>query len=340
MLFFHRKRKTEPPDQKQMVFVFGLWRSGTSLLGAMLNQHPDISLMYEADVVAYRPLFQFRENRAADFTRCNLVNKALSRHKVGIEALPEGLTDRSGRSVAVYRAYAARKAARIFGNKMTPFHVSLRQMCRLFPDARFIIIHRNLIDVCRSIISAAKYEPFFNQEGLVLRTLFEYELLGRDAQSQMAKGIRIYEVHHQKLVADPEKVLRSICDWIGVEFRPEMLDLSNIDTSMIPNSDAGHHSSLKSKEILPRAPRKDGFDPILEAKIKRYLRLWTRKGFCAEFPPPDLSGVGEPSALEYARDYLSFKSLRLARRFRDLVLSNAPLAIVDPIRERLRGGSK
>jgi hypothetical protein len=29
------------------LFVLGMWRSGTSLLYALLNQHPQIALMYE-----------------------------------------------------------------------------------------------------------------------------------------------------------------------------------------------------------------------------------------------------------------------------------------------------
>jgi hypothetical protein len=32
------------------VFVVGVFRSGTSLLYALLNQHPRVALMYECDV--------------------------------------------------------------------------------------------------------------------------------------------------------------------------------------------------------------------------------------------------------------------------------------------------
>ena len=39
------------------VFVVGIWRSGTSLLYTLLNQHPLIALMYEADLPLLKQLF-------------------------------------------------------------------------------------------------------------------------------------------------------------------------------------------------------------------------------------------------------------------------------------------
>ena len=39
------------------LFVIGMWRSGTSLLYSLLNQHPQIALLYEGDLPLLRPLF-------------------------------------------------------------------------------------------------------------------------------------------------------------------------------------------------------------------------------------------------------------------------------------------
>ncbi|MCU1303513.1 MAG: Sulfotransferase family, partial [Candidatus Sulfotelmatobacter sp.] len=32
------------------IFVVGIWRSGTSLLYTLMNQHPQIALTYESDL--------------------------------------------------------------------------------------------------------------------------------------------------------------------------------------------------------------------------------------------------------------------------------------------------
>src|SRR5580693_10740294 len=67
------------------VFVVGVFRSGTSLLCSILNQHPKLALMYECDVWNFpRPLLKsrFRNNWAE---RIEFFNQALSRHKLVTE---------------------------------------------------------------------------------------------------------------------------------------------------------------------------------------------------------------------------------------------------------------
>src|SRR5215813_2406267 len=64
------------------VFVTGIFRSGTSLLYALLNQHPQLSLMYECDVWDFPELFsniRFQHNWLA---RQEFYNQALSRHRL------------------------------------------------------------------------------------------------------------------------------------------------------------------------------------------------------------------------------------------------------------------
>jgi hypothetical protein len=41
------------------VFVVGVWRSGTTLLYSLLNQHPDLRLFYESDLPVLWPMFRF-----------------------------------------------------------------------------------------------------------------------------------------------------------------------------------------------------------------------------------------------------------------------------------------
>ena len=41
------------------LFVVGMFRSGTSLLYALLNQHPQIALLYEDDLAHLPSLFWF-----------------------------------------------------------------------------------------------------------------------------------------------------------------------------------------------------------------------------------------------------------------------------------------
>jgi hypothetical protein len=54
----NRERGQVPP-----IFVVGVWRSGTTLLYSLLNQHPDIRLFYESDLPALWPMFRLAGGR-------------------------------------------------------------------------------------------------------------------------------------------------------------------------------------------------------------------------------------------------------------------------------------
>ncbi len=171
------------------LFLVGVWRSGTSLLQTLLNQHSQIGLMYEAELPLLKPLFPFRAAKADWLARWDFWNGALNRH--GIDPLaviprPSGL-----RSAAetIYRGYAARNGAIIFGEKSPNYWDSLRRLSKTFPFARFIILWRNPLALCRSVMSAGQSDPYFAKRGMLLRTLLGCRQLKAQRDGLVARGI-------------------------------------------------------------------------------------------------------------------------------------------------------
>src|SRR5215469_5294409 len=64
------------------VFVVGPLRSGTSLLYAILNQHPQIGLMYECDVWDFPQMLSRLRLKRDWRTRLEFYNQSLSRHRL------------------------------------------------------------------------------------------------------------------------------------------------------------------------------------------------------------------------------------------------------------------
>jgi len=229
-----------------LVFVVGVVRSGTSLLYALLNQHPGIALMYESDVFGLPPfLSRARENWW--LSRAELWNKSLSRH-FG-DAWPEALPG-VGDARALYRAYAAQKGAAVYGEKCPFYCTKLPRLARKFPDARFIILRRDLSEVYGSIRDAGKTNRWFARKGMFCRMIRQQNGLLSGCRKLEAKGIPLLYVDYSSLVDDTEKTMREVCQFLDLGFEPKMASLLGADFSPIDN--VPHHSHLRSLEIRHR----------------------------------------------------------------------------------------
>src|SRR5271168_1961413 len=96
------------------VFVIGVWRSGTSLLYALLNQHPDIRLSYEGDLPLLRPMFNFRYSRKNWLEKWEYWNAAVSRHGLDSFVSPASVTSLAEAAEVAGREYCRQKGARVW----------------------------------------------------------------------------------------------------------------------------------------------------------------------------------------------------------------------------------
>src|SRR5579885_3034446 len=71
------------------LFVVSMWRSGSSLLYALLNKHPQVGLMYEADLSLIRTVFRKPKGWRDWASRWQFWNEALTRHGLNAEDFPE-----------------------------------------------------------------------------------------------------------------------------------------------------------------------------------------------------------------------------------------------------------
>ena len=166
------------------IFVVGVFRSGTSLLCSLLNQNPQVALMFEADIWNFpRPLLglRFRHNWAE---RLEFYNQSLSRHGIISQHDLSGL-NQMRTPLDLYRALAEKKGASIAGEK-SPFYCHrLNQLYHQYPNAYFILISRPPVEIYRSVLKAAQSSRFFAKPGMLSRMIYQQEQLvsGRRFQS-------------------------------------------------------------------------------------------------------------------------------------------------------------
>ena len=257
------------------LFVVGMWRSGTSLLYALLNQHPQLGLMYESDLALLSSLFLLPRKTSSWVTKFDAWNGALTRHKVDAGSLPGNISDLPNAFRATAQQYARKKGATVWGCKSPNYYDCMNQLADWFPNAKFIVIWRDPADVCRSIVRAATKAAWFARPGMNLRALLGYHRMKTEADKLVRRGAAIHQLHYDDLVRDPTLTLTAICDFIGVDYDHRMTSLEGADRSAIYNGD--HHSMVKSASIVADHDRPEVLSPELKKKVERYVVFWRKK---------------------------------------------------------------
>jgi Sulfotransferase family len=297
------------------LFVVGIWRSGTSLLYTLLNQHPQIALLYEGELPVMRPLFAGGRAKSDWLERWEFWNQGASRHGIDGSAIAPGLDIRAA-TEAVCKQYAERKNASIWGCKSPQYCDCLPQLAREFPNAKFIVIWRDSNAICSSIVRAAARSHYFARRGMILRALRGLEELKRGCDELVRKGVPVHQFHYEALVRDSATELTAICRFLKIPFDPRMLSLENADRSAIYLDE--HHSLVNGKGIVSSAPRPDVLPPSAKRKIQRYLRRWKdQSGVPVDPSGPPNSGTAAPGFFEIWRDRILFRCLA---RYDDFVL--------------------
>ena len=331
----HSPANPHPANQKGMssgpVFVVGMWRSGTSLLYALLNQHSQIGLMYESDMLVLSPLFFIPRKSAWWLNKVDSWNGALSRHKIDPDAIDPDIRDLPNAFRAVAEQYAQQKGATIWGCKSPTYYDCMNQLADYYPQAKFIVIWRDPADVLRSIVRAAEKSPWFARPGIDLRALLGYRRMKQEADQLQRRGAAVYQLHYDDLVHDPAAVLSSICDFIGISFEPRMTSLEGADRSAVYHGE--HHTGVKSSSIVSQRERPEVLSSPLKAKIERYVVYWRKQsGGAWPMKAEVTAGTAAASFSERLSDRFRHRALRV----RDLVVPYAYAFIPTKIWQKYR----
>src|SRR5215471_16750786 len=161
-------------NESRLVFVVGVVRSGTSLLFSMLNQHSQIALMYECDIWDFPTPFSPLRFRHQWLQRQEFYNSALSRHQLIFGGRLRGL-EQVKKPEDLYRVVGEGKGATLWGEKSPFYGTRLRRLARRFPDASYILIWRDPVEIYRSVAQAGGHSVFFRQRGMLSRLIFHQE---------------------------------------------------------------------------------------------------------------------------------------------------------------------
>jgi len=197
------------PDDVAPVFLIGFPRSGTTLLDTILRSHPDIEVVEEGPAMStlLREMVTINPDRDAGLAAMT-AKQAAKLRKTYLNVLYSGVKG-SGKLVI---------------DKLPLNILHVVAICRVFPNARFILALRHPAD---SVLSNFMQAFGQNQAMAVMNKLSTaaqfYDLSMRIwVASLPLVGDRFVESRYEDLVDDMQKTLRPVLKLLGLEWDDNM----------------------------------------------------------------------------------------------------------------------
>ena len=218
---------TKPP-----VFLVGAPRSGTTMLAAMLASHPAISVGPETQFFSKLPLEDLEQAARAEewphaatslLMSLTLADQSVAElFETSQSEISSFLADRERSITAMLESltlpFAAKRSKQRWAEK-TPNHIqNLETIRQLWPAAPIIRIIRDARDVG---LSTRKLPTFSDH---VLPNIYVWQQWNGGAEDFLDNDPLSLTIRYEDLVDMPQEVLKQVCELIGEEFDPAMIE--------------------------------------------------------------------------------------------------------------------
>ena len=250
-------------DFQHVIFVVGIGRSGTSLLQSMLNAHPEVCFPPETAFVRRYVATGLLEAvhrgagpagvvdhllRDEQFSRLGLDETELGR----IVSEQTSPFDAGRFYLFLLRFWAAKKGKASWCGDKDPRCVEfLPTVHKCLPHAHVLHIIRDPRDVL-----ASKKRAAWSRSRSAWRHVFANRVqlgMGRRDGSRLF-GERYVELCYEELIAEPARVLRTVCSRIGLEFHQGMLDFEASSRELVADDEI----QWKKETLGPILPQNTG----------------------------------------------------------------------------------
>ena len=222
------------------VFIVGCPRSGTTLLGRMVDAHPLVAIIHET-----RWIDEWFEERVGltpeEFVTPRLIPLLLDHPRfarLGIEREDlEGLLARgepvpyASFIIGIFDLYGKAHRKQLVGDKTPRYVRSIRTLHTLWPDARFVHIVRDGRDVSISAMNwekgsaklANRFATWGEKPVTTAALWWEWHVrLGREAGESLGSEL-YHEVRYESLIDRPAEECARLCEFLGVPYDDAML---------------------------------------------------------------------------------------------------------------------
>lgn len=211
-------------------FLVGCPRSGTTLLQAMLDAHPQVAVPPESHFIP-RLVRRFSAGwhgsaRAGRFADALFEGRRFDYWGIPRERVIALIEEHEPADVAaavrlLFATWAADAGKPGYADKTPRYLGHVERLAALLPEARFVHLIRDGRDVSLSLAESFERGPQSAAQGAL------YWSARVDAGRRQGDAVgpdRYLELRYEELVADPEPELRRMCGFLGLAFEPAMLE--------------------------------------------------------------------------------------------------------------------
>ena len=215
-------------------FVVGTARSGTTMLRQIIDSNPNTIFPVESKLIIHLQKMYLNEttwtpekiNRLLDdlykernFKQFWNIDRKIIKDKIAEIPLDELTFTLICKIVYLcFNSLYPKEKISLIGDKNPVFAIFVDLLLKIFPEAKFIHIVRDYRpnSLSNSLAFQKNDLPFFSAQWKLYNELIE-------KQKKIFPN-NFYTVRYEDLVSKPEKYVKEICAFIGIEYFPSMLD--------------------------------------------------------------------------------------------------------------------
>ena len=196
----------------ETVFVGGVPRSGTTLVRAMLDAHPDVRCGEETRVIPR--IISMRSRWSKSQKESNRLKEA---------GLSEFTLDSATRAFISEIILNHGKLSRYLCNKDPLVLNYMPELSRIFPRSKFLLMVRDGRAVAYSIVSRNVTISSVDSKSYMSAALFWNKVVQRMSTECVNHRDRCVMVHYEDLVSDPRKWMTSTLKFLGIPWHENVL---------------------------------------------------------------------------------------------------------------------
>jgi len=229
-----RPRKLRKADRlvRAPVFVMCTLRSGSTLLRVLLNSHSRIHAPHELHL---RYISVSLDKKWSERSMKEMGLDAEGLRYLLWDRLLERELSTSGKPIVVDK---------------TPNNVFIADKLReCWPDARFVFLLRHPAAIAQSRKDWFKGKEHYDEQQ-------NHDLIRRycEALEEARQRYDGITVRYEELTEEPERVTREICEFLGVEWEPSMLEYGEHDHGRYKSGLGDWSDNIKSGEVKKAKP--------------------------------------------------------------------------------------